>query len=210
MPRCGCQGKPALYSSGLSLRKSSSSRNGSNSLGVAEAEGAAQMHAGAFHGRLGLDDLLHGTDGHDALPFCDLARMRDLFMRPLATGLSRATSRATSAANWSRKLFRNSRVLSSVTVPSSSIRPGLNCDIGLAAHQQNALRAEDLAQVLLRQRRADRARRGAGDGRELAGPGVLAPRPRAPVDGVLQHRRDRAAVLGRDEQQRRRPPRSRT
>src|ERR1041385_3223733 len=32
MPRCGCQGKPARYSSGLSLRKSSSSRNGSNSL----------------------------------------------------------------------------------------------------------------------------------------------------------------------------------
>src|SRR6185295_873951 len=32
MPRCGCQGKPALYSSGLSLRKSSNSRNGSNSL----------------------------------------------------------------------------------------------------------------------------------------------------------------------------------
>src|SRR6185436_12483310 len=32
MPRCGCQGHPALYSSGLSLRKSSKSRNGSNSL----------------------------------------------------------------------------------------------------------------------------------------------------------------------------------
>src|SRR6187401_780127 len=32
MPRCGCHGNPALYSSGLSLRKSSNSRNGSNSL----------------------------------------------------------------------------------------------------------------------------------------------------------------------------------
>src|ERR1700722_6206091 len=32
MPRCGCQGKPARYSSGRSLRKSSSSRNGSKSL----------------------------------------------------------------------------------------------------------------------------------------------------------------------------------
>src|SRR5215472_14124716 len=31
MPRCGCHGKPARYSSGRSLRKSSSSRNGSNS-----------------------------------------------------------------------------------------------------------------------------------------------------------------------------------
>src|SRR6185437_8178138 len=31
MPRCGCHGKPARYSSGRSLRKSSSSRKGSNS-----------------------------------------------------------------------------------------------------------------------------------------------------------------------------------
>src|SRR5215204_6499181 len=67
--------------------------------------------------------------------------------------------------------------------------------IGLAAHQENALRAEDLAKVLLRQRRADRARRGAGDGGELARPGVLAPRPRAPIEGVLEHGWDRAAVL---------------
>ena len=33
MPRCGCHGNPARYSSGLSLRKSSKSRNGSNSFG---------------------------------------------------------------------------------------------------------------------------------------------------------------------------------
>src|SRR5918992_157794 len=32
IPRCGCQGNPARYASGLSLRKSSSSRNGSKSL----------------------------------------------------------------------------------------------------------------------------------------------------------------------------------
>src|ERR1035438_4918685 len=32
MPRCGCQGNPARYSCGRSLRKSSSSRNGSNSV----------------------------------------------------------------------------------------------------------------------------------------------------------------------------------
>src|SRR4249920_3005469 len=31
MPRCGCHGNPARKSSGLSLRKSSSSRKGSNS-----------------------------------------------------------------------------------------------------------------------------------------------------------------------------------
>src|ERR1043166_5828646 len=72
--------------------------------------------------------------------------------------------------------------------------------IVLAAHQQNALGAEDLAKVLLRERGADRARRRAGDGGELPGPVVLAPRPRAPIDGVLELRRDRTVVLGRHKQ----------
>ena len=48
-------------------------------LGVAEAEGAAQMHAGAFHGGLGLDDLLDGTNGHDSLPFRDRPKGSDPF-----------------------------------------------------------------------------------------------------------------------------------
>jgi len=37
------------------------------------------------------------------------------------------------------------------------------------------------------------------DGGEFAGPGVLAPRTRAPIEGVLEHGWDRAAVLGRHE-----------
>ena len=37
--------------------------------GVAEAEGAAQADAGAFHGRAGLDDALHRSDGHGHDPF---------------------------------------------------------------------------------------------------------------------------------------------
>jgi hypothetical protein len=40
-----CQGKPARYSSGLSLRKSSKRRNGSN-LRVAEPEAALQFDSG--------------------------------------------------------------------------------------------------------------------------------------------------------------------
>ncbi len=36
-------------------------------VGVAEAEGAAQMHAGAFERGLGLDQALYGTNGHDGL-----------------------------------------------------------------------------------------------------------------------------------------------
>src|SRR5258708_3077550 len=33
--------------------------------GVAEAEGAVKLYAGAFHGRRGLDDPLHRSNGHD-------------------------------------------------------------------------------------------------------------------------------------------------
>jgi hypothetical protein len=33
--------------------------------GLAKTEGAAQLDAGALHGGLGLDDPLHGTNGHD-------------------------------------------------------------------------------------------------------------------------------------------------
>src|SRR5690606_8024448 len=76
----------------------------------------------------------------------------------------------------------------------------LEQDVGFAAGQRDALRAEDLAQMLLGQRRADGAAGGAGDGRDLAGPAVLAPRPRAPVDRILQDGGDRTAVLRRDEQ----------
>ena len=39
---------------------------------VAEAEGAMQLDAGAFHGRLRLDDPLDGSDGHDALVLCGM------------------------------------------------------------------------------------------------------------------------------------------
>src|ERR1051326_1351224 len=36
--------------------------------GAAEPEGAAQMNSCAFHGGLGLDQLLHGSDGHGGPP----------------------------------------------------------------------------------------------------------------------------------------------
>ena len=36
---------------------------------LAEAEGAAQLHPGSFHGRLGLDDALDGSNGHAGLAF---------------------------------------------------------------------------------------------------------------------------------------------
>jgi hypothetical protein len=50
----------------------------------------------------------------------------------------------------------------------------LERDIGLAAEQDHAEADHDRAQMLLRQRGADRARRRAGDEAGLAGPGVLA------------------------------------
>ena len=37
--------------------------------GIAEAEGAAQLDAGALNGWLGLDDAFDGSNGHDGLRF---------------------------------------------------------------------------------------------------------------------------------------------
>ena len=167
-------------------------------LGLAEAEGAAQLHAGALHGRLGLDDAFHGTDGHDTLTF-RVGRDCSDWIHARARRHRRREARDQRGELVDEGLQESPRALvgdGAVVVDQA----GLEGDIGLAAHQENAQVAEHLAQMLLRERGADRARRGAGDGGELAGPGVLAPRPRAPVDGVLEHGRDRAVVLGRHEQ----------
>src|SRR5690606_6456871 len=59
--------------------------------------------------------------------------------------------------------------------------------------------AEDGAQVLLGGSRGDRATGGADDGGGLAAEGHLAVRAGRPVEGVLEHTRDRAAVLGGDD-----------
>ena len=95
-------------------------------LGVAEAEGAAQMHAGAFHGRLGLDDLLHGTDGHDTSPFVDRECLIAMLRRRCVPVL--ANARLDQRGELTRRELVEEvfdAVLSSVTVPSSSIRPRL-------------------------------------------------------------------------------------
>src|SRR5262245_17178465 len=39
---------------------------------IPEAEGAAQLHARAFNRGLGLDDALHGSNGHDGLTSCSV------------------------------------------------------------------------------------------------------------------------------------------
>src|SRR5271168_585357 len=54
--------------------------------------------------------------------------------------------------------------------------------------------------MLLRQGTADRARRSAGNEAWFAGPNALAVGPRAPIDGVFQHRRDRTVMFRRDNQ----------
>jgi hypothetical protein len=77
----------------------------------------------------------------------------------------------------------------------------LERDVDLAAEQKGAeAAAEHLAQMRLRQSRTERAGRRAGNGDRLAGPVVLAPRPRAPIDRILEHGRDRTIVLRRDDQ----------
>ena len=82
--------------------------------GVAEAEGAAQAHAGPFHGRLRLHHVLDGANGHQVLPFVYAA-----------SAVWRAKRRA-KAAKLSMNALRKSRTLSSVTLPSASISSGLN------------------------------------------------------------------------------------
>ena len=66
MPRCGCHGKPAQVVLGAVVAEIVEQQERIELVGVAEAEGAAQLDAGAFHGRLGLDDALDGSDGHDS------------------------------------------------------------------------------------------------------------------------------------------------
>ncbi len=55
---------------------------------------------------------------------------------------------------------------------------------------------QDVAQVLLRERGADRANRDADDAGWLAAPGALAIGPRSVIERVLEYARDRTIVLG--------------
>src|SRR4051812_5313958 len=73
MPRCGCQGKPALYSSGLSLRKSSNSRNGSNSL--VSPKPKARRRCTPAPSRVGLDSMIFFTGRMDMFHLSEGARM---------------------------------------------------------------------------------------------------------------------------------------
>ena len=78
---------------------------------------------------------------------------------------------------------------------SSEVRLGL----ALRGHVQER---EDVPQVLLGHGRSRRAGRDAQHAGRLAGLDVLAGRPRAVVDGVLEHGGDRPVVLGDDEEER--------
>src|SRR5262249_58276949 len=40
--------------------------------GIPEAEGATQLHARTFNRGFGLDDALHGSNGHDGLTSCSV------------------------------------------------------------------------------------------------------------------------------------------
>src|SRR4051794_19586331 len=95
MPRCGCQGKPALYSSGLSLRKSSSSRNGSNSL--VSPKPKARRRCTPAPSIVGLDWMIFLTGRMDMITCsCDASVFRSVWLRGLgdlvlvARGLERS------------------------------------------------------------------------------------------------------------------------
>ena len=67
---------------------------------------------------------------------------------------------------------------------------------------QDVQKDKDLAQVVLRSGRANRADRCADDRRGLPFQRAVAVGPGCPVDGVLQHARNRVIVLGRHDQKR--------
>jgi hypothetical protein len=76
----------------------------------------------------------------------------------------------------------------------------LERDVDVAALQDRAETKHNRPEMLLRQRRANRAARRAGDKGRLAGPAVFSIGARTPIDRVFQHRRYGAIVLWRDDE----------
>src|ERR1700679_1037220 len=95
---------------------------------------------------------------------------------------------------FARSLIRKS------SIGVNEIRPEGN--IGFATHDQATEDSEDLAQILLTDRRADGTRRRSGDGNRLAPPDVPIIWLGAPINRVLHHRGNRAMVLRSDKQRR--------
>src|ERR1700722_8614880 len=86
MPRCGCQGNPARYSSGRSLRKSSNNKNGSNS--VVSPKPKARRRCTPAPSSVGLDGTMRLTGRIDmmlSLPNFGAVRNGGLWLQ--ATGL---------------------------------------------------------------------------------------------------------------------------
>src|SRR6185312_3199834 len=185
MPRCGCHGKPAAYSSGLSLRKSSSNRNGSNS--CVSPKPKARRRCTPAPSIVGCDSMIFFTGRIDMISHLSgpaLERATVLSSRLRFDSASCFRGRAKLGHQRGKLIEEGFQETPGALIGNDVIgvdKAGLELQIGFAAGQDNALRPEDLPQMLLGQRRADRALRRAGDGHDLAGPGVLAPGPRTPV-----------------------------
>jgi hypothetical protein len=90
------------------------------------------------------------------------------------------------------------------TVPREDLGSELEVCLG-CGHLPGVAEAQHRPQALLGQGRADLTDRRPDHRRWYVVEGVLTPRSRCPVDGVLQPARDRAVVLGRDKQDGLRP-----
>ena len=107
MPRCGCHGKPGEVVVGAVVAEIVEQQERVELAGVAEAEGATQLHAGPFHGRLGFDDPLYRPNRHAALMRFPMImtvyvgssrQIVETEGRPLGTGRDRAYARTLRAS----------------------------------------------------------------------------------------------------------------
>src|SRR5262249_24472264 len=169
---------------------------------IPEAEGATQLHARAFNCGLGLDDALHGSNGHDGLTSCSLlvaltapsprwiARLGGGLPGKGQTGYRRRELIDESLEKSPRRLIGNG--------PVRVYKARLERNVGFPARDKGSQGSKNLSQVQLCHGRPERTGRCSGNGRRLSAPRILTIGSHAPVDRVLEHGGKGAMVDGAD------------
>src|SRR6185369_13120426 len=186
MPRCGCQGKPALYSSGLSLRKSSNSRKGSNSL--VSTKPKARRRCTPAPSMVGFDWMIFFTGRMDMMHLVDASGFRSVWSRGrgelvlVACGLERPRPPDQLIQHVFDAGLKVGDALQFLAILPHRHEVGA-LDIDTAADGCHLQFGRDQAQLLNRARAADRAVA------DKPG-GLLDPLRIRIIERVLQHRRN--------------------